>query len=378
MLTPILDLDLNDSTSTGFGYITTFTENGSGVPVADDDALIVNVSGPVYIAQIVFEGGALPEDMLSVNGPLPALIMAKSGPGGSLTLSATLGASNGSFQNALHQVLYSNSSHNPNTSDRKIDIWVADNTALTNTSNHATATIHINAIDDAPIAQGGSFNGSEDTVITNALVASDVDNTQLSYIVVNQPAHGSVTINSNGIFSYTPNADFNGPDSFKFKANDGTLDSNIATVSLTVFPAPDAPVITSNGGGDTATVSMPENTTAVTTNTATDPDGGSVSWMIVGGSDRDKFLIDASTGVLSFIPVEVPDFETPRDSDHNNSYVVQIQAFNGSLPENQTITVNVTDVPELPMITSNGGGDTAAVSIKENAPAVTVVTATDP
>src|SRR3954453_6758005 len=376
MTTPILDLDANDSSgATGNSYVTTFTENGPAVAVADVDVLITNSIGTIYDA--VISGGRGQFDSLAVSGTLPDEITAFDN-GGALILSKLGGAPAASFAAALHHVVYSNSNHNPGTTDQTISITVTDSPALTNISNAATTTIHIQPVDDAPVAQDGAFHGSEDTVISNALVAADVDGPQLSYIVVNQPVHGSVAINANGIFSYTPNPDFNGPDSFKFKANDGTLDSNIATVSLTVFPAPDAPVITSNGGGDTATVSMPENTTAVTTNTAIDPDGGSISWMIVGGSDRDKFLIDAPTGALSFIPVEVPDFETPRDSDHNNSYVVQIQAFNGSLADNQTITVNVTDVPEPPMITSNGGGDTATVSIKENDTAVTVVTATDP
>jgi hypothetical protein len=374
---PVLDLDANNSSAAGTGYVTTFTENGPAVAIADSDVSITNSSGTIYNAQVLFEGAALQGESLAVSGTLPAGITASAGGGGSLMLSGA--ASFASYQIALNQVVYSNSSHNPNTSDRTLDIRVTDDPALANGySNIATTTIHIQPVDDAPVAQNGSAQGSEDTVITNALVATDVDGPQLNYIVVNQPAHGSVTVNANGIFSYSPAANFNGADSFTFKANDGTLDSNVATVALTVFPVPDAPVITSNGGGDTATVSIPENTTAVTTDTATDPDGGSISWSIVGGADRNKFLIDAVTGVLSFIPAEVPDFETPRDSAHNNSYLVQIRAFNGSLSDDQTITVNVTDVPEPPVITSNGGGDTATVSIPENTTAVTVVTATDP
>jgi len=295
MTTPILDLDANDSSgATGNSYITTFTENGPGVAVADVDVSITSSSVTIYNAQIF--GSGLSGDSLSVSGTLPGGITASDNGSGGLILSKAGGSSLTNFQTALHQIVFSNSTHNPGSTDRTISILVVDSADLTSHSNVATTTIHIQPVDDAPVAQDGALYGSEDTVITNALVATDVDGPQLSYIVVNQPAHGSVTINANGIFSYTPNADFNGPDSFKFKANDGTLDSNIATVSLTVFPAPDAPVITSNGGGDTAMVSMPENTTAVTTNTATDPDGGSVSWMIVGGSDRDKFLIDASTG----------------------------------------------------------------------------------
>ena len=55
-----------------------------------------------------------------------------------------------------------------------------------------------------------------------------------------------MTVNPNGGFTYTPAANYNGPDSFTYKANDGAADSNVATVSLTVTAVNDAPV----AGGD--------------------------------------------------------------------------------------------------------------------------------
>ena len=77
--------------------------------------------------------------------------------------------------------------------------------------------------------------------------------------------------------------------------------------------ANNAPIITSNGGGNTASVSIAENTTAVTTVTATDPDvGQTLSYSISGGADESKFTIDPTTGALSFITA--PDFEPPTDT----------------------------------------------------------------
>ena len=63
---------------------------------------------------------------------------------------------------------------------------------------------------------------------------SDPDGDELSAILVSQPGNGSVQLNSNGTFSYTPNAGFSGNDSFSYRANDGELNSGQATVSLTV------------------------------------------------------------------------------------------------------------------------------------------------
>src|SRR5207244_1217622 len=57
------------------------------------------------------------------------------------------------------------------------------------------------------------------------------------------PSHGTLTLNSNGSFSYSPDANYNGPDSFTYKANDGSLDSNTATVSITVNAVNDAPLV---------------------------------------------------------------------------------------------------------------------------------------
>src|SRR2546427_7078484 len=71
---------------------------------------------------------------------------------------------------------------------------------------------------------------------------SDVDGDTLSAVLVSQPTHGSLTLNGNGSFSYVPAANYNGTDSFTYKANDGQADSGIATVNITITGANDAPV----------------------------------------------------------------------------------------------------------------------------------------
>ena len=64
-------------------------------------------------------------------------------------------------------------------------------------------------------------------------------------------------------------------------------------------------------------------------------------------SDAGKFQINGNTGVLSF--KTVPNYESPTDSGSNNTYVVKVRASDGQLYDEQTITVNVTDVNELPV-----------------------------
>ena len=89
-----------------------------------------------------------------------------------------------------------------------------------------------------------------------------------------------------------------------------------------------APVITSNGGGATATVNAAENQTAVTTVTATDPDLDTLTYSISGGADAAKFAIDSNSGELTFIAA--PDFETPTDVGGDNIYDVTVEVDDGN------------------------------------------------
>ncbi|MFZ1233113.1 MAG: GEVED domain-containing protein [Thiofilum sp.] len=107
-----------------------------------------------------------------------------------------------------------------------------------------------------------------------------------------------------------------------------------------------APLITSNGGDATASISVPENQTAVTTVTATDANATDIlTYSITGGADAALFSIDPNTGVLSFDTA--PNYEAPSDSGTNNSYDVQVSVSDGnSHSDVQDIAVTVTDVPE--------------------------------
>jgi trimeric autotransporter adhesin len=110
-----------------------------------------------------------------------------------------------------------------------------------------------------------------------------------------------------------------------------------------------APKITSNGGGASATINIKEGVTAVTTVKATDVDGNTLSYSLVGGLDKYKFKIDSTTGALTF--VYAPDFEKPSDSGGNNVYDVIVQVSDGTLTTTQTISVVIGDVKP---VTLNG------------------------
>lgn len=156
----------------------------------------------------------------------------------------------------------------------------------------------------------------------------------------------------------------------------GTSIPGGADLVITINNINQAPEITSNGGGATAAINVAENSTFVTTVTATDPDGDAKTFSIVGGADMAKFTIDPTTGVLSFI--SAPNFESPTDNGGNNVYDVQVKVSDGTLTDVQTIAVTVTNVNEFaPVISSNGGGNNAAINVAENTTAVTTVVAAD-
>ena len=130
-------------------------------------------------------------------------------------------------------------------------------------------------------------------------------------------------------------------------------------------------------GESNATVNVAENSTAVTVVTAADPDASaSLSYSISGGADAALFSINPTTGALSF--VSAPNAESPQDAGGNNVYDVTVQVSDGTNTDSQAIAVTVTDVNEFtPVITSNGGGPTAAVNVAESTTAVTTVTAAE-
>ncbi|MGB7595788.1 MAG: Ig-like domain-containing protein [Erysipelotrichaceae bacterium] len=88
----------------------------------------------------------------------------------------------------------------------------------------------------APVVTGATFDTPFNTPLNQdvAPLGSDADGDPLTFILVTQPAHGTVTLSPSGSFHYVPNATYSGADTFTFKANDGVADSNIGTVTINV------------------------------------------------------------------------------------------------------------------------------------------------
>ncbi|HJH30457.1 MAG TPA: tandem-95 repeat protein, partial [Methanosarcinaceae archaeon] len=211
--------------------------NSNSAPVAVDDNYSVNEDSDFN----VIAPGILANDTDSDSSSLNA-VLADSTTNGTLTLNT-----NGSF------------SYTPNSNFNGVDSFTYKANDSYDDSNIATVTITVNPVNDAPVAVGDSYSMVENTVLSviepGILINdNDLENNPLNAVLADSTTNGNLILNTNGSFSYTPNSNFNGVDSFTYKANDSYDDSNIATVTITVNPVNDAPVAV----GDS--YSMVENT----------------------------------------------------------------------------------------------------------------------
>jgi len=113
----------------------------------------------------------------------------------------------------------------------------------------ATVNVTITNVNDAPVATGDSYVMNSNTTLNVAAPGvlgndSDIDGPSLSAQLVSNVSHGSLSLQSNGSFTYTPSLDFEGSDSFTYRAYDGLAPSNVVTVNITVNDTV-APVLTS-------------------------------------------------------------------------------------------------------------------------------------
>ncbi|MDB5858372.1 MAG: hypothetical protein JWQ76_2061, partial [Ramlibacter sp.] len=111
--------------------------------------------------------------------------------------------------------------------------------------NVATLTLTIAAVNDAPTLANQTASGDEDHAISGDLLATaaDTEGSALTASIVAGPAHGSVDLHPDGSFTYTPDANYYGPDSFTYRVSDGELESDVATVAIDVRPVNDEPTL---------------------------------------------------------------------------------------------------------------------------------------
>ncbi|MGJ8693647.1 MAG: Ig-like domain-containing protein, partial [Thalassotalea sp.] len=209
----------------------------------------------------------------------------------------------------------------------------------------ATVSITITTTNDAPMAADDSAAVIEGSNVIIDLRSNDSDeetpNNALTLSNISSATNGSIINNNDGTVTYTHDGSETLTDSFTYTINDGATDSAPATVSITVTPVNDTPVLVATP----TTANVPEdaqNNDAVTTVVATDPEGDSQTWSITAGNDDGVFGVD-NAGNVTLVDVSSLDFET------TNQYIITVRAEDSAEPtvfSTIDITVNITDVIE--------------------------------
>ncbi|RAI97710.1 gliding motility-associated-like protein [Chitinophaga skermanii] len=255
-------------------------------PVAGNDAFSVDEDQVLNVP-----AGALTTNDIDVDGnPLTTTLV--TGPtNGTITVRP-----NGSF------------TYTPNANYNGTDVFtyrVCDN-GTPSLCDTATVTITVNAVNDAPVAVNDSYSLNEDQPLTIAnpgVLANDtdIDGDVLTVNVITSPAHGKLTANAAGGFTYTPGRNYNGTDSYTYQACDNAgLCSNIATVTFTIAPVNDppstSPVSYAVDEDNTLNVGAP----GVLFNSS-DVDGDPLTATLVQGPANGTLTLN-SNGSFTFVP----------------------------------------------------------------------------
>jgi hypothetical protein len=211
----------------------------------------------------------------------------------------------------------------------------------------ATASVTLTPVNDAPVAtadsitvdEGGStslLDGGDTTVLINDL---DVDGDTLQTALVNGPAHGKLSFNADGTFTYVHDGSETTQDSFTYKDNDGTVDGNTVTVSIKVNPVDDP--VSAVTDSDPATSAISENalvgSTVGITASASDADLGTTITYSLSDDAGGRFAIDKTTGVVTL--AKALDYET---ADSHTITVLATSSDGGS--SKADFKIDVTDV----------------------------------
>ena len=177
-------------------------------------------------------------------------------------------------------------------------------------SNTATITINVAPINDAPVSQAGSLTTNEDTNGSGTLVAIDAELQLLTYSIIGNPGQGSISLDNSltGDYTYTPAPDSNGTDSFTFLANDGSTNSAIGTITVTINAVNDPPVATGSCNTVRQAQSLNatlgatdiETPTLLTYSLSTDGSGGSGPLVTANGGT--VTITNQTTGAFTYQP----------------------------------------------------------------------------
>ncbi len=196
--------------------------------------------------------------------------------------------------------------------------------------------IVVKNINRPPTAGSQAVTVDQNGSVAIRLAGNDPDGDALSYKIITQPTRGTLTGSAPNL-TYRPNANYTGPDSFTFRVNDGSVDSDSATVSITVRPVNRAPSLTVPGAQ-----SVNEGQALSFPISATDPDAGQSLTLSTTGLPSGATVV--ATGATSWQFRWTPNFT------QSGSYTVTFRVTDNGTPamsDTKMVQINVVDVPIL-------------------------------
>lgn len=311
---------LTTAGATGGGMLTYLqVATTSGAPVAVDDAVTVEEdSGAASHASV----------LANDTGTGLSAVLVNSTSNGALAL-----ATDGTF------------SYTPNSDFNGIDTFsykVFDGTNYSN--NVAMVSITVNSVNDAPVAVGDAYDVLAGETLTVALPGvlgndSDVDGDTLTAVVNANASGGSLTLNSDGSFSYTPDQGTTS-DSFTYYANDGMVDSNTVTVNITVTaPANTAPVAVDDYATTAKNVPVFINLVA----NDTDADGNLKDASGNVAAARIIIVTQPTRGGTVSVLTDGVNFTPKKNFRGTDVFTYTVRDLAGAVSNTATVRVNVTN-----------------------------------
>ncbi|MFC0781065.1 Ig-like domain-containing protein, partial [Flavobacterium sp. HJSW_4] len=227
-------------------------------------------------------------------------------------------------------------------------------------SDTVTVNITVNPVNDAPVADNDSYTVAEGGTLTVTAAKSillndtDAENNTLTAVLVTNPSHGTLTLNPDGTFTYIHDGSETLTDSFTYRANDGLLNSNTATVNITITPVNDAPV----ANDDPYTVAEDNSVTLTPLSNDTDAEGDTLSIVSINGTTLtgNAQTITVSNGTVDISALGVITFTPSANFNSTTPISIPYVISDGHVGSTATanIKITVTAVNDAPVAEKDG------------------------
>ena len=316
---PPANVDIGISTATG-----TIIDDDD-TPVAKDDTYSVD------------EDASLSDNVMTNDlglGDPPVTVVSNTNPAnGNLSLN-----NDGSF------------TYTPNANYNGSDSFTYTIQDVDGDQSSATVSITVNPTNDLPVANNDTYSTPEDTQLSDDVSSNDSNlfDLPITYSVVSNVSNGTLNLNANGTFTYTPNSEYFGSDGFTYEITDGNGDAVQASVSITVvFNNDAAPVAvddnTSTNEDTAVTIDVLANDTDIDGNQTIDKASVLIQTVPSNGSLSQNFV----TGEVTYTP--------NNNYTGSDSFTYTIKDNSGAESNVATVSITVTVDNDPPVAICKSG-----------------------